>query len=144
LKNKITDTIKNTIPTGGVRKKLMPTIVRLQNIFREGELVEHAVVRNFRITASDGKSYNVNHYNLDAIISIGYRVHSLRATQFRQWATQTLRQFAIRGYVLDRKRLENGTFLSEDYFERLLEEIREIRLSERKFYQKVTDISNFE
>jgi hypothetical protein len=79
-------------------------------------------------------------YNLDAIISVGYRVNSVRATQFRQWATRVLREFAIKGYVLDRKRLENGAFLDEDYFERLLEELREIRLSERRFYQKITDI----
>lgn len=82
----------------------------------------------------------VDFYNLDAIISVGYRVNSVRATQFRQWATQVLREFAIKGYVLDRKRMENGAFLGEDYFERLLEEIREIRLSERRFYQKITDI----
>ena len=81
-----------------------------------------------------------NFYNLDAIISVGYRVNSVRATQFRQWATRVLREFAIKGYVLDRKRLENGAYLGEDYFERLLAEIREIRLSERRFYQKVTDI----
>ena len=86
------------------------------------------------------KTYNSQFYNLDAIISVGYRVNSQRATQFRQWATQVLRKFAITGYVLDRKRLENGAFLNEDYFERLLEEIREIRLSERRFYQKITDI----
>ena len=79
-------------------------------------------------------------YNLDAIISVGYRVNSIRATQFRQWATSVLREYAIRGYVLDRKRMENGTFLDEDYFEHLLAEIREIRLSERRFYQKLTDI----
>ena len=79
-------------------------------------------------------------YNLDAVISVGYRVNSIRATQFRQWATSVLREFAIRGYVLDRKRMENGTFLDEDYFEHLLAEIREIRLSERRFYQKLTDI----
>ena len=83
---------------------------------------------------------NVDFYNLDAIISIGYRVNSLRATQFRQWATGVLREFAIKGYVLDRTRLENGAFLGEDYFERLLAEIQEIRLSERRFYQKITDI----
>ncbi|MBW2740470.1 MAG: virulence RhuM family protein, partial [Deltaproteobacteria bacterium] len=83
---------------------------------------------------------NVDFYNLDAIISVGYRVNSVRATQFRQWATKVLREFAIKGYVLDKKRMENGTFLGEDYFERLLEEIREIRLSERRFYQKITDI----
>ena len=79
-------------------------------------------------------------YNLDAIISVGYRVNSKRATQFRQWATRILREFAVKGYVLDKKRLEQGTFLGEDYFERLLAEIREIRLSERRFYQKITDI----
>jgi hypothetical protein len=112
----------------------------LQNIFKSNELAENSVVRKFQITASDGKKYQVNHYNLDAIIAVGYRVNSHRATQFRQWATKVLREFAIKGYVLDRKRLENGTYLSEDYYERLLEEIREIRLSERKFYQKVADI----
>lgn len=114
--------------------------VHLQNIYSSGELQEDSVIRNFRITASDGKNYNTQFYNLDAIISVGYRVNSKRATQFRQWATQVLHQFAIRGYALDRKRLENGTFLGEDYFEQLLAEIREIRLSERKFYQKITDI----
>ena len=112
----------------------------LKNIFASGELQADSVIRNFRITAADGKNYNTNYYNLDAIISVGYRVNSRRATQFRQWATQVLRDFAIQGYVMDKKRLENGTFLGEDYFERLLEEIREIRLSERRFYQKITDI----
>ncbi len=112
----------------------------LKNIFSSGELGEDSVIRKFRITAADGKSYATNHYNLDAIISVGYRVNSVRATQFRQWATGVLREFAIKGYVLDKKRLENGAFLGEDYFEHLLAEIREIRLSERKFYQKVTDI----
>jgi len=112
----------------------------LQNIFNSNELDQNSVTRKFRATASDGKNYNTQFYNLDAIISVGYRVNSKRATQFRQWATQVLHQFAIRGYVLDRKRLENGSFLGEDYFERLLAEIREIRLSERHFYQKITDI----
>jgi hypothetical protein len=112
----------------------------LKNIFASGELSEAAVIRKFRNTADDGKSYLTQFYNLDAIISVGYRVNSVRATQFRQWATQVLREFAIKGFVLDRKRLENGAFLGEDYFERLLAEIREIRLSERKFYQKITDI----
>jgi len=112
----------------------------LKNIFKSGELQESSVIRKFRITAADNKNYNTNFYNLDAIISVGYRVNSVRATQFRQWATQVLREFAIKGYVLDKKRMENGTFLGEDYFERLLEEIREIRLSERRFYQKITDI----
>ena len=112
----------------------------LKNIFKSGELQEDSVIRKFRTTAADGKNYNTNFYNLDAIISVGYRVNSVRATQFRQWATHILREFAIKGYVLDKKRMENGTFLGEDYFERLLEEIREIRLSERRFYQKITDI----
>lgn len=112
----------------------------LRNIFASGELDESEVVRNFRITSTDGKRYQTKHYHLDAIISVGYRVNSVRATQFRRWATQVLRDFAIRGYVLDKKRLENGAFLGVDYFQRLLEEIREIRLSERHFYQKITDI----
>lgn len=119
----------------------VPTInEHLKNVFSEGELDEPSVIRKFRITASDGKSYNTNHYNLDAVISVGYRVNSIRATQFRRWATQVLKQYAITGYVIDRKRMENGAFLDEDYFERLLEEIREIRLSERRLYQKITDI----
>ena len=112
----------------------------LKNIFQSGELQEDSVIRKFRNTAVDGKSYLMQFYNLDAIISVGYRVNSVRATQFRQWATQVLREFSIKGYVLDKKRLENGAFLGEDYYERLLEEIREIRLSERRFYQKITDI----
>ena len=93
----------------------------LKNIFRNGELREAAVIRKFRITAADGKNYATQFYNFDAIISVGYRVNSLRATQFRQWATRVLRDFAIRGYVIDRQRMENGTFLGEDYFERLLQ-----------------------
>lgn len=112
----------------------------LTSIFASSELDEASVVKKFLITASDGKSYLAKHYNLDAIICVGYRVNSIRATQFRQWATGVLRDFAIKGYVLDKNRLENGAFLGEAYFERLLEEIREIRLSERKFYQKLTDI----
>ncbi len=112
----------------------------LKNIFASQELTAETVIRKFRITASDGKNYQTQFYNLDAIISVGYRVNSLRATQFRQWATGVLREFAIKGYVLDRQRMENGSFLGEDYFERLLAEIREIRLSERRFYQKITDI----
>ena len=119
----------------------LPTInEHLKHIFASEELNELSVIRNFRITAADGKNYNTKHYNLDAVISVGYRVNSVRATQFRQWATQILREFSQKGYVLDRERMENGTFLGEDYFERLLEEIREIRLSERRFYQKITDI----
>ena len=112
----------------------------LQNIFSSGELAEGSVCRKFRQTAADGKNYQVKYYNLDAVISVGYRVNSARATQFRQWCTNVLRQFAIRGYVIDKKRMENGSFIGEDYFEHLLAEIREIRLSERRFYQKLTDI----
>ncbi|MDO8527896.1 MAG: virulence RhuM family protein [Deltaproteobacteria bacterium] len=119
----------------------IPTInEHLKNTFESKELDEKSVIRKFLTTAADGKNYNTNFYNLDAIISVGYRVNSVRATQFRQWATRVLREFAIKGYVLDNKRLENGTFLGEEYYERLLAEIREIRLSERRFYQKVTDI----
>lgn len=91
-------------------------------------------------TASDGKTYQTKFYNLDAIISVGYRVNSIRATQFRQWCTYVIRQFSLRGYIIDKKRMENGSFIGEDYFEHLLSEIREIRMSERRFYQKLTDI----
>lgn len=112
----------------------------LKNIFESGELQQEQVCAKNAHTAEDGKTYNTLFYNLDAIISVGYRVNSVRATQFRQWATYVLRQFAIRGYVIDKKRMENGQFIGEDYFEQLLEEIREIRLSERNFYQKLTDI----
>lgn len=115
----------------------------LANIFETGELDEEATVSKMETVQQEGGrtvKRSVVMYKLDAIIAVGYRVNSIRATQFRQWATAVLRQFAIRGYVLDRKRMENGTFLNEDYFEHLLAEIREIRLSERRFYQKLTDI----
>jgi hypothetical protein len=119
----------------------IPTInEHLKNIFNSVELQPDSVIRKFLMTASDGKTYNAQFYNLDAIISVGYRVNSKRATEFRQWATHVIREFAIKGYVIDKKRLENGSYLGEDYFERLLAEIREIRLSERRFYQKITDI----
>ena len=111
-----------------------------KKLFVEGELEEDAVVKEFFTTAADGKNYKTKYYNLDAIISVGYRVNSKKATQFRQWATTVLKEFAIKGFVLDKKRLENGSFLGKEYFETLLSEIREIRLSERMFYQKVTDI----
>jgi len=114
--------------------------LHLKNIFSSGELVKESVTEKNSATASDGKKYQTMFYNLDAIISVGDRVNSVRATQFRQWATYVLRQFAIRGYVVDKKRMENGSFIGEDYFEHLLAEIREIRLSERRFYQKITDI----
>ena len=117
--------------------------LHLKNIYESGELKKEGTFEDFSVVRREGNR-DVNRalqfYNLDAIISVGYRVNSIRATQFRQWATSVLREFAIRGYVLDRKRMENGTFLDEDYFEHLLAEIREIRLSERRFYQKLTDI----
>ena len=112
----------------------------LKNIFDSEELIADRVCAKFAHTAEDGKTYNTMFYNLDAIISVGYRVNSIRATQFRQWCTYVIRQFAIRGYIVDKKRMENGSFIGEDYFEHLLAEIREIRLSERRFYQKLTDI----
>lgn len=115
----------------------------LKEIFKSKEIKEESTIRKFRIVQLEGKrniNRDIDFYNLDAIISVGYRVNSVRATQFRQWATQILKEYAIKGYVLDRKRMENGTFLDKDYFEHLLEEIREIRLSERRFYQKITDI----
>ena len=112
----------------------------LSEIFSSGELDENSACRDFRHTATDGKSYKTKFYNLNAIISVGYRVNSKRATQFRIWATKILKQFALKGYVLDKRRLENGSFLNENYFDELLAEIREIRLSERNFYQKITDI----
>jgi len=116
----------------------------LKNSFEQGEVTPKSTIRKFRIVQAEGRrevTRSIDFYNLDVIISVGYRVNSVRATQFRQWATQVLKEFAIKGYVLDKKRMENGTHLGEDYFEHLLEEIREIRLSERRFYQKVTDIS---
>jgi len=112
----------------------------LKNIFKTNELQEEAVIRKFLITANDGKNYNTQHYNLDAIISLGYRINSNKATEFRQWATQVLKQFATRGYVLDNERLKNGSFLNPQYFKDLILEIRDIRESERNFYQQITDI----
>lgn len=115
----------------------------VQHIYSDAELEESATCRKIRQVQVEGErkvSREVQFYNLDVIIAVGYRVNSKRATQFRKWATEVLRDFAIRGYVLDRKRMENGKFLGKDYFEHLLAEIREIRLSERRFYQKITDI----
>jgi hypothetical protein len=115
----------------------------LANIYQESELIKEATCAIFAQVQTEGNrqvTRDIEFYNLDAIISVGYRVNSQRATQFRQWATSVLRDYAIRGYIIDKKRMENGTFLNEDYFEHLLAEIREIRLSERRFYQKITDI----
>ncbi|OQC11339.1 MAG: hypothetical protein BWX74_00144 [Tenericutes bacterium ADurb.Bin087] len=112
----------------------------LKNIFASQELIEDSVTEESSATATDGKKYKMKFYNLDAIISVGYRINSIRATQFRQWATNVLKDFTIKGYVLDKKRLEQGQVFDEKYFEHLLAEIREIRASERLFYQKITDI----
>ncbi len=117
--------------------------VHLKNIYNEGELDEASTIEENSIVQDEGNRKVrriLKFYNLDAIISVGYRINSLRATQFRRWATQILKKFTIQGYVLDKERMKNGSFIDEDYFEKLLEEIREIRLSERRFYQKVTDL----
>lgn len=112
----------------------------LKNAFESGELEQNSVVSKMETTASDGKKYQVMYYNLDAIISVGYRVNSARATQFRIWATNTLREFIIKGFVMDDERLKNGRYFGKDYFEELLERVRSIRASERRVYQKITDI----
>ena len=113
----------------------------LKKVFSDSELEEDSVIRNFRITAADGKNYNTKHYNLSAIIAVGYKVNSERAVQFRKWATSIIEEFTIKGYTMDDERLKNdGSILGKKYFEEQLQRIREIRLSERKFYQKITDI----
>ena len=113
----------------------------LKKIFADYELDEDSVIRKFRITAKDGKNYNTRHYNLSAIIAVGYKVNSEQAVQFRKWATGIIKEYTIKAYVMDDERLKNdGSILSKKYFEEQLERIREIRLSERKFYQKITDI----
>ena len=113
----------------------------LKNIFASSELIEDAVIRNFRITASDSKSYDIKHYNLDAIIAVGYRVNSRRATQFRIWATKVLKEYIVKGFAIDDERLKQGErFFGRDYFKELLERVRSIRASERRIYQQITDI----
>ena len=112
----------------------------LGNIFETGELKENAVIRKIPITAADGKDYDTMIYNLDVIIAVGYRVNSYKATQFRIWATEVLREFIIKGFVLDDERLKQGKHFGQDYFDDLLERIREIRTSERRYYQKITDV----
>ncbi|MBV1820829.1 virulence RhuM family protein [Bacteroidales bacterium MSK.15.36] len=114
--------------------------LHINNIFTEGELDKDSVVKEYLTTANDGKKYKTKYYNLDVIISVGYRVKSIQGTQFRIWATKTLREFIIKGFVLDDERLKNGVHFGKDYFDELLERIREIRASERRFYQKITDI----
>lgn len=113
----------------------------IKKIFEDSELQENSVIRKFRITAEDGKIYNTNHYSLEMIIAVGFKVNSERAVQFRKWVNQIARDYTIKGWVLDEERLKNGgSVLTTEYFDRLLEQIREIRLSERRFYQKITDI----
>jgi hypothetical protein len=113
----------------------------LKKVFTDSELEENSVIRNFRITAGDDKSYHTKHYNLSAVIAVGYKVNSERAIQFRKWATTIIKEFTIKGFVMDDERLKNdGSVLGKRYFEEQLQRIREIRLSERKFYQKITDI----
>lgn len=113
----------------------------LQKVFTDNELDKNSVIRKFRITANDGKNYDTQHYNLSAIIAVGYKVNSERAVQFRKWATQIVQDFTIKGFAMDDERLKNdGSILGKKYFEEQLQRIREIRLSERKFYQKITDI----
>ncbi len=113
----------------------------LKKVFADNELQENSVIRNFRITAADSKTYNTQHYNLSAIIAVGYKVNSERAVQFRKWATGIIESFTLKGFAMDNERLKNdGSILTKHYFEEQLQRIREIRLSERKFYQKITDI----
>lgn len=111
----------------------------IRNVFTEGELTEEAVCKDFLLTAADGKQYTTRHYNLDVIISVGYRVKSLRGTQFRIWATQLLNEYLLKGFTLDDKRLKESNYLDR-YFDELIERIRDIRTSERQFYRKITDI----
>ena len=112
----------------------------LKRIFDDGELVEGSVIKKYLITAADGKSYLTNHYNLQAIIAVGFKVNNERAVQFRKWAGQIVKDYTIQGWTMDVERLKKGTLFTDEYFDRQLENIREIRLSERKFYQKVTDL----
>ena len=112
----------------------------VKKIFSDSELQENAVIRKFRITANDGKSYNTNHYSLEMIIAVGFKVNSERAVQFRKWVNQIAKDYTIKGWVMDDERLKRGTFLTDKYFDEQLERIREIRASERKFYQKITDL----
>lgn len=112
----------------------------IKKIFEDSELQEESVIRKFRITAPDGKSYNTNHYSLEMIIAVGFKVNSERAVQFRKWVNQIAKDYTIKGWVMDDERLKRGTYLTEKYFDEQLERIREIRASERKFYQKITDL----
>ena len=112
----------------------------IKNIFSDSELAEDSVIRKFRITADDGKTYDTKHYNLQMIIAVGFKVNSERAVQFRKWVNQIASEYTIKGWVMDDERLIRGTYLTDKYFEEQLERVREIRISERKFYQKITDL----
>jgi len=162
IKNEVTDFLIYRNPQGDVKieaflhneniwltqKKMaelfnvkIPTInEHLKNIFKSGELDENSVIRKFLTTALDGKKYQTNYYNLDAIISVGYRVNSKEATYFRIWATKVLHEYIIKGFAMDDTRLKNGQYFGKDYFDELLERVRSIRASERRIYQKITDI----
>ena len=123
-----------------VNREIQFFIERMFEMLYQFELKEDSVIRKFRITAPDGKSYNTNHYSLEMIIAVGFKVNSERAVQFRKWVNQIAKDYTIKGWVIDDERLKNGgSVLTTEYFDRLLEQIREIRLSERRFYQKITD-----
>ncbi len=162
LKDEFTDFLLYTTPTGSVKVEVIlnketvwltqkaiaqlfgvnvPAISKhLRNIFDSNELVEESVVSIMETTALDGKNYRVSYYNLDAIISVGYRVNSTQATQFRIWATNMLKEYIIKGFAMDDERLKNGRYFGKDYFRELLERVRSIRSSERRIYQQITDI----
>ena len=162
IKDELTDFLLYTAPGGNVKVEVIlnnetvwltqkaiaelfgvqvPAISKhLKNIFECGELQESSVISILETTAADGKNYQTTYYNLDAIISVGYRVNSRQATQFRIWATKTLKDYLIKGFILDDERLKNGRFFGKDYFRELLERVRSIRASERRIYQQITDI----
>jgi len=162
IKDEVTEFLLYTAPNGDIKVEVLlnnetiwltqkrmaelfgvkvPTInEHLKNIFKTNELQERSVIRKFLTTASDGKKYNTNYYNLDVVISVGYRVNSTQATQFRIWATNLLKQYIIKGFAMDDERLKNGRYFGKDYFRELLERVRSIRASERRIYQQITDI----
>ncbi|MDA3852855.1 MAG: virulence RhuM family protein [Bacteroidales bacterium] len=162
MKDELTDFLLYTSPNGEVKVEVIlndetvwltqkaiaqlfgvqvPAISKhLKNVFDSGELNENSVVSILETTATDGKAYQVKYFNLDAIISVGYRVNSRQATQFRIWATTTLKEYIVKGFILDDQRLENGRYFGKDYFKELLERVRSIRSSERRVYQQITDI----
>jgi hypothetical protein len=162
MKDELTDFLLYTTPDGNVKveiffnnetvwltQKRMAELFgigvntinyHLKEIFKTGELEENSVIRKYRITAQDGKKYNTNFYNLDSILSVGYRVNSRQATQFRIWATKILKDYIIKGFAMDDDRLKNGKYFGKDYYKELLERVRSIRTSERRIYQQITDV----